>query len=402
MWPHESKQVRGSQHTRGERSVNRCSPVVRLQPLGAFTFVWHKRVVMTLTITEPAHSAAPERRPRTITPRWIALGVAIWLAVTLIAVVLVIYGVGPLVEQREQTSALSTYRTQIRHAAAEANGLAGIEVPTRAPDVGSPVAIVDIGAIGVEQVVVEGVGPTETRGGPGHVPGTAAPGQPGNAAIVGRRTAYGGPFRRIGRLERGDEILVTTTQGQTVYEVVTVVSAPVADAPATAPVTTTTEPSTTTTAAAAADSEDGAAATPTTEPPVRRARTRFEVPPGGLTTEGLYGPTADDRLTLVTSASSWPWASSRATIVVARMTSQPFAPTPQGGRTAADDGRSADSDALAPLLLAGIAYLVAVAVAIVVYRYARPRSAYLLTAPPLVAATVLTAEAVARLMPAWM
>jgi sortase A len=400
MWPHATNRVAVSQHTRGERSVNRCSRAVRLHPLGAFTFVWEKRVVMTLTLTEPETSAAPERGPRNITPRWIALGVAIWLAVTLIAVVLVIYGVGPLVEQREQTAALSTYRTEIRHAAAEANGLAGVEVPTRAPDVGSPVAIVDIGAIGVEQVVVEGVGPQQTRGGPGHVPGTAAPGQPGNAAIVARRTAYGGPFRRIGRLEKGDEILVTTTQGQTVYEVVTVVSAPVRDAPATAPATTTTEPPTTSTAAPAP--AEGAAAPPTTEPPARRARTRFEVPPGGLTTDDVYGPTDDDRLTLVTSASSWPWASSRATIVVARMTSRPFAPTPQGGRTADDDGRSADGNALAPLILAGVCYLVAVGVAIAVYRYARPRSAYLLTAPPLVAATVLTAEAFARLMPAWM
>jgi sortase A len=400
MWPHETNLVAASQHTRDERSVNRCSLAVRLQPLGAFTFVWEKRVVMTLTITEPAPTSAPPRGPRTITPRWIALAVAIWLVVTLIAVVLTIYGVGPLVEQREQTAALSTYRTQIRHAAAEANGLAGVEVPTRAPDVGSPVAIVDIGAIGVEQVVVEGVGPQQTRGGPGHVPGTAAPGQPGNAAIVARRTAYGGPFRRIGRLRKGDEILVTTTQGQTVYEVVAVVSAPMRDAPATAPVTTTTEPPTTTTTAPPAAAEGTAATTtPATTP---RARTRFEIPNGGLTTDTVYGPTDDDRLTLVTSASSKPWASSRATIVVARMTSRPFAPTPQGGRTADDDGRSGDGNALAPLILAGVCYLAAVGVAIVVYRYARPRSAYLLTAPPLVAATVLTAEAFARLMPAWM
>jgi hypothetical protein len=44
---------------------------------------------------------------------------------------------------------------------------------------------------------------------------------------------------------------------------------------------------------------------------------------------------------------------------------------------------------------------VAVAAAVVLYRRARPRSAYLLTAPPLVVATILTAEAVARLLPAW-
>src|SRR5262245_6411721 len=354
---------------------------------------------MTLTLTEPALA----RPPRAVTPSWIALGVAIWLAVTLLAVVLVLYGVGPLIEQREQTSALSGYRAQIRHAAAEAEGLAGVEVPTQAPATGSPVAILDIGGIHLEQVVVEGVGPQQTRGGPGHVPGTAAPGQPGNSAIVGRRSAFGGPFRRIGQLERGDEILVTTTQGQTVYVVTTVVSAPVADAPATAPVTTTTTtapPDTTADAAAGDAATDGAA--DATTPTTVRARTRFEIPEDGLTTEEVYGPTPDDRLTLVTSASSWPWATSRATIVVARMSSRPFAPTPQGGRTGDDDGRGADGGAAAPLALAFGAYLVAMGVAIVLYRWARPRSAYLLTAPPLAAAILLTAEAIARLFPAWM
>jgi len=351
---------------------------------------------MTLTLTEPVLV----RQPRAVTPRWIALGVAIWLAVTLLAVVLVLYGVGPLIEQREQTSALSEYRAQIRHAAAEAEGLAGVEVPTQAPAAGTPVAIIDIGGIHLEQVVVEGVGPQQTRGGPGHVPGTAAPGQPGNSAIVARRTAFGGPFRRIGRLERGDRILVTTTQGQTVYVVTTVVSAPVADAPATAPVTTTTAPPDATVDGDAATDADAGATTATTVRP--RTRTRFEIPEGGLTTEELYGPTPDDRLTLVTSASSWPWATSRATIVVARMSSRPFAPTPQGGRTGGDDGRGTDGGAAAPLVLALGAYLVAVGLAIVLYRWARPQSAYLLTAPPLAAAILLTAEAIARLFPAWM
>ncbi len=352
---------------------------------------------MTLTLTEPALL----RQSRAVTPRWIALGVAIWLAVTVLTVVLVLYGVGPLIEQREQTSALSAYRAQIRQAAAEAEGLAGVEVPTQAPAAGSPVAIIDIGGIHVEQVVVEGVGPQQTRGGPGHVPGTAAPGQPGNSAIVGRRTAFGGPFRQIGRLERGDEILVTTTQGQTVYVVTTVVSAPVADAPATAPATTTTATTDATADAVAGDAATDEGADATTATTVR-SRTRFEIPEGGLTTEEVYGPTPDDRLTLVTSASSWPWATSRATIVVARMSSRPFAPTPPGGRTGGDDGRGADGGAATPLALALGAYLVAVGVAIVLYRWARPRSAYLLTAPPLAAAILLTAEAVARLFPAWM
>lgn len=334
----------------------------------------------------PAASAPPTAAataPRALTPRSIVLAVAMWLLVTAAAVVLVLYGVGPLLEQRDQTALLSDYRTEVRHAANQSMGLPGVEVPTRAPETGSPVAILDIPALKVEQVVLEGVGPQQTRRGPGHVPGTAAPGQPGNSAVVARRSAFGGPFRTLGQLEPGDEILVTTIQGQTIYEVVEVRSDPVADGTGTESVDD--------------ESADDPASDDDQAPDADEPRLS-----ASLTTDELFGRTPDDRLTLVTSASSRPWNTERATIVVATMRDQPFGPTPQGGRTAADDGRSADGNAGAPLALAALAYVVAVVAAVMLYRKARPRSAYLLTAPPLVAATILTAEAAARLLPAWM
>jgi sortase A len=349
------------------------------------------------TPARPAGSAAPLRP---ITPRAIAVAAAGWFAVTAVAVVLVLYGVGPLLEQRDQTALLADYRVEVRQAAAQTNGLPGIELPTRAPETGSPVAILDIPELKLEQVVVEGVGPQQTRRGPGHVPGTAGPGQPGNSAIVARRSAFGGPFRPLGSLEPGDQILVTTTQGQSVYVVTEVRSDEVADgsglrsAPSAAETTTTTttEPP----EAAAPPLSIRAAEAPPTPPPLDAA-----LPAGALTTDELYGRTDDDRLTLVTSAATRPWNTARATIVTAEMRGRPFQPTPQSGRTAPQDGRGADATAWAPLILAALAYLVAVGAAIVLYRRARPRSAYLLTAPPLVAAVVLTAEAVARLLPAW-
>ena len=73
--------------------------------------------------------------------------------------------------------------------------------------------------IGVDKIVVEGVGRNDLRKGPGHYPDTPMPGQPGNAAIAGHRTTYGAPFNRIDELEPGDEILVTTLQGPFTYEV---------------------------------------------------------------------------------------------------------------------------------------------------------------------------------------
>ena len=79
----------------------------------------------------------------------------------------------------------------------------------------------------------------------------------------------------------------------------------------------------------------------------------------------------------------------------------PFTPTPQGGRTASADGRHADDGAAAPLVLALLAYAAVVVGAIVGYRRLPWRGAYLITAPPLVAATVVLAEQVLRTFPAW-
>jgi len=57
----------------------------------------------------------------------------------------------------------------------------------------------------------------DLKKGPGHYPGTPLPGQEGNAAIAGHRTTYGAPFHRLDELEPGDEITVTTVQGEFTY-----------------------------------------------------------------------------------------------------------------------------------------------------------------------------------------
>ncbi|MEZ5235043.1 MAG: class E sortase [Acidimicrobiales bacterium] len=87
------------------------------------------------------------------------------------------------------------------------------------PESGEPVARIVIPDIGVDKVVVEGVEVEDLRKGPGHFPDTPLPGQAGNAAIAGHRTTYGAPFGDIDQLEIGDEIRVTTVQGEFVYTV---------------------------------------------------------------------------------------------------------------------------------------------------------------------------------------
>ncbi len=91
--------------------------------------------------------------------------------------------------------------------------------PPPPPTDGDAVARLQIPAIGVDKIVVEGVEISDLKRGPGHYPDSPLPGQPGNAAIAGHRTTYGAPFNRIDELKEGDEILVTTLQGSFRYEV---------------------------------------------------------------------------------------------------------------------------------------------------------------------------------------
>lgn len=91
--------------------------------------------------------------------------------------------------------------------------------PPPPPVEGEAVAVLRIPRLGVDKAVVEGVGVADLKQGPGHYPGSPMPGQVGNAAIAGHRTTYGAPFYELDRLVAGDEVLVTTRQGDFRFEV---------------------------------------------------------------------------------------------------------------------------------------------------------------------------------------
>lgn len=84
---------------------------------------------------------------------------------------------------------------------------------------GTPFAEMRIPSIGVEQILFEGVTPATLRLGPGHMPWTPLPGQPGNAVISGHRTTYGAPFYDLDALAPGDVIEIDTVIGTHVYTV---------------------------------------------------------------------------------------------------------------------------------------------------------------------------------------
>ena len=69
--------------------------------------------------------------------------------------------------------------------------------------VGAPVARLVIPSLGLDEVVVEGVGDAELRAGPGHLPGTPLPGAVGNAVLSAHRDRH---FRRLDEVAIGDTV----------------------------------------------------------------------------------------------------------------------------------------------------------------------------------------------------
>lgn len=88
--------------------------------------------------------------------------------------------------------------------------------------IGTPVAFLEIPALGLKQVVVEGTTSGALLDGVGHRRDTPLPGQAGASVLFGRRAAFGGPFSDLASLRAGDLIVVTTGQGEWTYRVISV------------------------------------------------------------------------------------------------------------------------------------------------------------------------------------
>jgi sortase A len=82
---------------------------------------------------------------------------------------------------------------------------------------GSPLARLRIPRLGLDEIVIEGVGNEELNVGPGHVPGSALPGEPGNAVISAHRDRH---FSSLGDLSVGDTIATELGHATTRWVVV--------------------------------------------------------------------------------------------------------------------------------------------------------------------------------------
>jgi len=90
------------------------------------------------------------------------------------------------------------------------------ESPRMAGREGFPLGRIEINAIGLEVMILEGVGVETLRRAVGHIPGTSLPGQEGNVAIAGHRDTF---FRPLRNIHKDDEITLTTLSGTHHYRV---------------------------------------------------------------------------------------------------------------------------------------------------------------------------------------
>ncbi|MEU8758674.1 sortase [Streptomyces sp. NPDC048659] len=104
-----------------------------------------------------------------------------------------------------------------------ANGVAPVGASAgggRAPEPGEPVAVLEIPALRLREVISEGTTAEGLTRGPGHRRDTPLPGQSGTSVVMGRQAAYGGPFRHLAELSTGDTFTVITGQGTHRYRVI--------------------------------------------------------------------------------------------------------------------------------------------------------------------------------------
>jgi LPXTG-site transpeptidase (sortase) family protein len=126
---------------------------------------------------------------------------------------------GTLTHNRDQITSLDALRADLANATAPVGPLddQGHELAAA-----RPVAILEIPALGIREVVGEGTSAAVTMSGPGHRRDSVLPGQAGVSVLFGRSSAFGAPFQNIASLRPGTPIIAETGQGRSEYRVTAV------------------------------------------------------------------------------------------------------------------------------------------------------------------------------------
>jgi sortase A len=157
--------------------------------------------------TRVTQSAAGTDETRTRPITYVALG-----AIALVVLLVVFqYWITSVEESRSQSELLRELKIDLANTA---DG--GVPAPAA---IGRPIGLLEIPALGLEKVAVEGDSARRVEQGPGHDPASARPGEAGDVLILGRRTSYDAAFAHLGRLHDGDTISITTARGRFSYVV---------------------------------------------------------------------------------------------------------------------------------------------------------------------------------------
>jgi sortase A len=127
-----------------------------------------------------------------------------------------------LITNREQTNLQKNLTKEWSGPAqttpAKRGGVTALPVP-QAPAIGHALGVIQIPKINLKKVVVQGANPEQLSLGPGHIPSTVMPGQPGTFAVSGHRTTHGRPFYNLNELAKGDTITIVTRYAIYTYKV---------------------------------------------------------------------------------------------------------------------------------------------------------------------------------------
>jgi len=128
---------------------------------------------------------------------------------------------GPLHVTRETTTTIAPEAEDVSPvAAAKVDGPVGVPADPYANEPIREIGTIEIPKIGLVHRVMEGVTLRNIDLGPSHWPGTAYPGQPGNAVFAGHRVTHTHPFRNIDQLVPGDQVIFTINGVRSVYVMV--------------------------------------------------------------------------------------------------------------------------------------------------------------------------------------
>ena len=180
-----------------------ADPAARRTPRRMLRLVGSRR-------TEPvAVTTPPERRRPVTAARAVAAGILLVTGLVVAFGAYLLLGSG-LAASRTQ----DVLYTRLEHELAAATvPVSGAIAP------GTPLGVVRVPSIGLDQVFVEGSSSDQTRTGPGLRTDSVLPGQTGVSVLVGHRSTAGAAFAHLDQVRPGDRIEVVTGQGRFTYVV---------------------------------------------------------------------------------------------------------------------------------------------------------------------------------------